>query len=270
MRTKRPILRVLQLTDTHLSADAGQRLAGVDTAESLGQVLALARQWHWPPDLLLLTGDLAEQPSPRAYRRLLEILGDVTMPVGAIPGNHDDPKLLAASLAAQGWRTAPRILQGSWQIILLDSTVPGAVAGALAADQLELLEHGLSELPEHYALVVLHHPPVPVGSPWMDAMGLRQPSRLLEILDNHPQVRGLLWGHAHQAYDGTRGGIRLMGSPSTCIQFLPGALELALDDRPAGYRWLELAADGGIHSGVCRVGNQPGRCWSEPHGGPSA
>jgi Icc protein len=225
-------------------------------------VLTLARRCHWPPDLLLLTGDLAEQPTPSAYQRLGAMLADIGMPIYAIPGNHDDPDLLTAWLCGPTLRAERRIRLASWQIILLDSTLPGAVAGALAPDQLELLEQALGELPRHHALVALHHPPVPVGSPWMDALGLRDAAPLFEILDRHAQVRGVLWGHVHQVFEGARNGVRLMGSPSTCVQFLPGAPAFAIDHRPPGYRWLELAPDGGIRTGVCRLGDASERGWS--------
>jgi Icc protein len=54
----------------------------------------------------------------------------------------------------------------------------------------------------------------------------------------------VLFGHAHQAYDGTHNGIRIYGTPSTCRQFRPGSSSFAVDDRPPAYRRLELAADG--------------------------
>lgn len=48
-------------------------------------------------------------------------------------------------------------------------------------------------------------------------------------------------------------GARLLGAPSTCVQFLPGAAHCAVDTRPAGYRWLDLHDDGRIDSGVRRL-----------------
>ena len=50
-----------------------------------------------------------------------------------------------------------------------------------------------------------------------------------------------------------RNGVRLMASPSSCIQFAPNSRDFRMDDQPPGYRWLELAPDGGIETGVSRV-----------------
>ena len=94
--------------------------------------------------------------------------------------------------------------------------------------------------------------PVVVGGAWRDVVSLANPDALFAVLDRHPQVRGLLWGHIHQPFDGARGAVRLMATPSTCFQFkrTPGG-ELGIADDPPGYRRLTLAPDGGIDTEVC-------------------
>ena len=72
-------LRVLQLTDTHLYASPGGTLLGLNTLRSFQQVVAHVRDFHWPLDLLLATGDLVR---PRRHEiaaalsrvRTLEVL----------------------------------------------------------------------------------------------------------------------------------------------------------------------------------------------------
>jgi Icc protein len=63
-------------------------------------------------------------------------------------------------------------------------------------------------------------------------------------------VKGILWGHVHQSYDGQLGEIRLMGTPSTCVQFKPLVDDFELDTRPPGFRLLTLNADGQIETQV--------------------
>jgi Icc protein len=60
----------------------------------------------------------------------------------------------------------------------------------------------------------------------------------------------MLWGHVHQASDHLRNGIRLMSTPSTCSQFRPNSDDFAVDERPPGYRWLELYPDGTIETEI--------------------
>ncbi|HSG64326.1 MAG TPA: phosphodiesterase, partial [Gammaproteobacteria bacterium] len=57
-------------------------------------------------------------------------------------------------------------------------------------------------------------------------------------------------GHVHQASDRHRGEIRLLSTPSTCAQFLPGHDFFALDNRPPGCRWITLLHDGRIETAL--------------------
>jgi Icc protein len=89
-----------------------------------------------------------------------------------------------------------------------------------------------------------------MGSKWLDEVGLENGDELFAVLDRHPQVRVLLWGHVHQAYEGLRKRVRMLSTPSTCAQFTPGSDGFAVDRRPPAYRWIDLHADGRIETGV--------------------
>ena len=60
--TKHPksgrIIRVLQITDTHLFANSSGCLLGLNTEQSLQAVITKVRANHLPSDLILATGDL--------------------------------------------------------------------------------------------------------------------------------------------------------------------------------------------------------------------
>jgi Icc protein len=99
----------------------------------------------------------------------------------------------------------------------------------------------------------MHHQPLNMGSAWLDGVGLRDADRFLEILDAHSNVRGVVWGHVHQASDRTRGSVRFLSAPSTCSQFLPSSDFFAIDSRPPGMRWLMLQAGGKIDTEVVWV-----------------
>jgi Icc protein len=96
-----------------------------------------------------------------------------------------------------------------------------------------------------------------MGSRWLDQVGLENSDELFAVLDRHPQVRALLWGHVHQELDTWRGQVRLLATPSTCAQFKPHADGFAIDERPPGYRWLHLREDGTLDTGVEWVDEAP-------------
>ena len=242
-------IRIVQLTDLHLYGAADGRLRGVATLPALQATLAAALARHAPWDALLLTGDLV-QDDPSGYAHVRELFGGAATPVYCIPGNHDEPAAMRAALATRPFQICGSALHGAWLLVMLDSYLHGMAHGRLAATELARLAATLAAHPDRHALVMLHHQPVPVGSRWLDGVALEDPAALFAVLDRHPNVRALLWGHVHQAWEGTRNGVRLMCTPSTCAQFKPGSDSFALDRNPPGYRWLELYEDGRVESGV--------------------
>jgi Icc protein len=84
----------------------------------------------------------------------------------------------------------------------------------------------------------------------MDRMKLADAKALFNVIDRHSQVRGLLFGHIHQDFEAERQGVKLIGSPSTCLQFLPESDDFALDALPPAWRRLTLHPDGRIDTQV--------------------
>ncbi len=251
-------LKLLQFTDTHLYADAGGALLGINTEQSLLAILALAQRQHWPADLVLTTGDLVHDGSPQAYTRFLQHFRSLNTPVYCLPGNHDARDTLRNHLQHDSVQWTTQVIRGAWQFCLLDTSVPGSEGGHLATTELQRLEAQLSAHPELHALICLHHQPVPVGSRWLDTMAVDNAGELFTVLDRHPQVRAILWGHVHQDFRQHRNGVELIASPSTCIQFAPQSEDFAIDEIPPGYRWLHLHEDGRIETGVERLYEMPG------------
>lgn len=243
-------IKILQVTDTHIYADPTQRLAGLNTDESLRQLLEIAQQRILPVDLVLVTGDLVHDATAQGYKRIREYILSLNAPALCIPGNHDRNPVMSENVKADTIGTDVISEYGNWIIIMLDSTIAGEVGGHLSGDQLEQLKSGLNNYPDRHILVSLHHHPVSLNSSWIDGIALDNPEELFSILDEYNNVRGLLWGHAHQLYEGERNGVKLMGSPSTCIQFKAGQDKFGIDPAPPGLRWLALLPDGKIKSGV--------------------
>lgn len=248
-----PTLRFIQLTDTHLFDRADGTLRGVNTAQSLAAVVAAVRAREPHIDGVLATGDLSHDGGTPSYRRFVRLLAPLNVPIYCIPGNHDALGVFGCVLKGSQVQSGGRLLANGWQLIFLDSAVPGAVHGHLRPAELARLDAALREHPQMHALICLHHQPVPVESTWLDRLMLDDAGALFQIIDKHPNVRALLWGHIHQDFDAMRDGVRLLAGPSTCIQFKPGCTDFTLDDRPPGYRWLELHSDGRIDTGVAHT-----------------
>ncbi len=250
-------LRVLQFTDTHLYADPDKRLLGVQTQRSLEDCVQLARAQHRQTDLVILSGDLVHDCSEAGYLRLRDTATGFGCPVCVLPGNHDDPAKLTALMGGAPVISGGTFRQSSWQVICLDSSVPASDAGNLDPVQLNRLEQQLARTPETFTLVTVHHPPVAIGSAWMDRIGLRNAAELFAILRGHDRVRAILCGHIHQELDTEHQAVRVLGTPSTCAQFKPRDDEFGVDSLPPGYRWLLLHANGEFETGVRRLSELP-------------
>ncbi|MGH3119208.1 MAG: 3',5'-cyclic-AMP phosphodiesterase, partial [Gaiellales bacterium] len=142
---------------------------------------------------------------------------------------------------------------GGWQLVLLSSAVAGREGGSLGRGGQDILSGLLRFAGDAPTLVLLHHPPVPVGSPWLDTMCLDDAEAFFEVIDRHPNVRAVVFGHIHQTYDEARATLRLLGTPSTCAQFTPRTEHHVKDVQPAGYRWFLLRSDGDWETGVERL-----------------
>lgn len=251
MQQPRP-LRVLQLTDPHLKADSNGMLLGVNTRDSLAAVIDDVLMHCGQPDLVLATGDLAQDGSVDAYEALAQALARFECDSVWIPGNHDNTGRLWP--VAQRYRAERKHLkQGGWQILMLDSSVPGKVHGELTQRELEWLDATLVANPLLPALIALHHHPVDITASWMADIGLHNRDAFWAIINRHPQVRVVTWGHIHQEVDRQENGVRLLGTPSTCIQFTAGAREFSVEERAPGYRWFELDHIGGFTTQVYRA-----------------
>lgn len=244
-------LRLVQITDTHLfEREETAHPIGCVTSRSLRRVLDHVAARSSRPDLLLLTGDLSDDGSPESYRRLRRWVEELGVPYLWIPGNHDDSATIEVELPAH----SRNVVREGWRLVLVSSkrATPDH-DGEVSADELERLAETLAAASEP-TLVAIHHPPLAVGSRWLDEQyPLRNADSVRDIVLRQAQVRVVLFGHVHQEFDATVGGVRFLGAPATCDQFVPGIPQFARDDVAPGYRVVELHSDGALDTEVIRV-----------------
>ena len=245
--------RLVQFTDTHLLVDPAATLRGARTLPRLQACLAHARRHFFPVDAILVTGDVVHD-DPAAYGVVDLVLGDLDVPVLLIPGNHDVPDEMRRRLAHRPFQVGGEFRTANgWQVLLLESWFAESAdgEGQLGDRQLTAVEDALAHDAAPHAFVFLHHPPVRMDSDALDELGLLDGAELCRTVAQHARVRGVCWGHAHQALDiYARNDVRLMCTPATAMQFRPRNPTFEVDDRPPGYRVIDLGADGSIVSEV--------------------
>jgi 3',5'-cyclic-AMP phosphodiesterase len=242
-----------QVSDTHL--DGGERRAG-----RLAAVMSYLNGQRL--DAVVVTGDIADRGLPSEYEQARAIFGSSPHPVFPCPGNHDERAAFRqVMLGGDGdgdedgdgggdgggdGAAAPvnRVYHAAGALFALcDSSIPGRSAGFLADETIGWLDGVLAEQPDRPAFVCCHHPPQ-LTWPYREELGQSGADRLAGLVARHPQVAGVLCGHAHTPAATTFAGRPLLVAPgvfSTLVvpwergqilneQAPPGAAIHILDD----------------------------------------
>ncbi len=227
-------LLIAQLSDPHIGTGPGFLGGRMDTLAALHRAVAHVAGLTPRPDLVLLTGDLTERGTAAEYAAVAAALAALPMPVYAVPGNHDDPKVARDALprcmpvadGAPDGSCCYHLRQGGLHLIALDTVVPRQSHGALGAAKLAWLARTLEACRGEPVLIFMHHPPLPTGIETMDACSLMEGGdALAALIRGHGQVQGVLCGHLHRPVQMQFGGAPLHVAPSVAHQ-------IALDLNP--------------------------------------
>jgi 3',5'-cyclic-AMP phosphodiesterase len=252
---------LIHFTDVHAVADGLLLHDHVDTVGSLATGLAAVVASGRKVDAIVVSGDIADAGDDASYRRVAELLEPAARELGATVvvamGNHDLRANLRAGLTDEeagdgAYDHAVRI--GGLRVITLDTAVPGKAHGELEDGQLEWLRGELATAAPDGSVLVLHHPPIPSALPMMNAIGLREPERLAEVLKGS-DVRLVLAGHTHSATAGSVAGIPVWVGPASA--YLLDPLPPAGTVRGLGfqaYTLVEISASGVMTTQVPVVG----------------
>jgi Icc protein len=229
-----------------LFAAADGSLRGSVTYATLQRVLAHYRQAGWSADHVQVTGDIVQDGTRAAYARFREAVTSIGLPIYCVPGNHDLREMMREVLQGEPFHYCDALEINNWLIAGVDSCMEGKAAGHIGQGELDRLERLVTDTRAGHVMVCLHHPPLPVGSKWLDEVALHNGGEFLQRISAAGKVRLVLFGHVHQAFDDVHRSVRIVGTPSTCRQFAQGSEAFALDEKPPAYRRIELHADGHV------------------------
>ena len=236
----RDTLSFIHITDTHILDNAGESFYALNTRKSLQAVLSSCITRYPDIDFWLFTGDISQTGKPESYSLFCSIIKDYDVPVYCVPGNHDSPEHLQRVIPDCPVNSVHIIQLGRFSLVLLDSWVLNEHHGRISCQNLRQLEDYLQQNCNLFNIIVLHHPPVPVGSQWLDDIGLQNSTEFLQVLSGHPEDTLVLFGHVHQEVDLQSGRLRLLSTPSTCHQFKPLSQAYCPDTLPPAYRFVKL------------------------------
>ncbi|MEU4646939.1 metallophosphoesterase [Nocardia fluminea] len=218
-------LTIVQITDTHLRPE-GELLHGVDTAANLTTVLDRLREFGQRVDVLIFSGDLSDNGSPEAYRRLRAAVEPVAAELGAevvyAMGNHDERTAFGIELLGRD-TVDPDLPHDQCveiagvRIIVLDSTTPFEHDGKLEPEQLAWLADELRTPAPHGTVLVVHHPPLRSPLATLDFLRLKDAEQLAEVVAG-TDVRMILCGHNHLTGASALAGVPVWIGPATAYR----------------------------------------------------
>jgi len=253
---------ISQITDLH----AGQVLevdgCTIDTLACLQRAVAHLNRTSPRPEAVLVTGDLVAQERPGPYRAVAAALGGLAMPWYVIPGNHDDRNLIRETFGAAGYLPGEgeflhyTVERFDLRIVALDTQDPGRDGGLLCPVRLDWLETRLAEAANRPTLIMMHHPPIEIGMPDFDEIGLTGREAFGRIVARHPQIQGIACGHVHRNIVASWQGTLVAVTPGTGYQYalhLDAALGFAKVPEPPTIRHFRYTEKAGLVSHISYV-----------------
>lgn len=255
---------IAQISDAHIKVPGKLAYGRVDTAAALARAVETVNALDPQPDLVVVSGDLVDGGGAGEYAHLLDLLTPLRAPLRAVPGNHDLRGPLRAALSAR-CALAPGEGAVDWvedldevRVIGLDSSVAGGGHGLLEEASLALLGRALAERPGVPVLIFLHHPPVRLNIPGMDADNLRNAEALAELVRPHGGRVAIACGHLHRSASTVFAGALVTVAPGVSHAVLRTAeppVRFVME--PPGYV-LHSLIDGAWTAETCPVGQFDG------------
>jgi 3',5'-cyclic AMP phosphodiesterase CpdA len=223
---------IAHISDFHAVAEGELWRDQIDVNARLEAAVRHLNELDPRPDVVIATGDIAQNGRREEYEAATSILSCLRMPCYVVPGNHDDRDEMRRAFASGGYMPAEGSLQYNIEdfplrIIALDTLCPGSDRGELGEARTRWLALKLVEQLDRPTIVAMHHPPFRTGIRGLDEIRCFGIEGLAGAITANLNVEAILCGHVHRAvsvrWNGTFGCI----APSTGFQ-------IALDFRENG------------------------------------
>ena len=224
-------LLIAQITDTHVGFEPE---AGDEEFNYLRFCMAIdhLRAQSVQPDMLILSGDLADNGAAESYERFKQPLANCDFPIHVMTGNHDHRERLLEAFPecpTHDGFVQYALEAGGLRVLCLDTLQHGRHGGAFCETRAAWLASELAAHRDTPTLIVMHHPPVVSGIDWMDPRpGEAWLQRFEAAIDGHAQIVAIVCGHLHRPVTAAFGSVPVVVTPAV-------APAVSLDLRPVDF-----------------------------------
>ena len=160
------------------------------------------------PDLVIHTGDMAQDGAIAEYEHFRQILSPLDVPVYLTPGNRDQRDAFRTVFHDRGYLPAAGeflhyvIDDQPVRLVALDTVRPGDRRGGLCRDRLGWLDSVLTRGGDKPTVLFMHHPPFDGTEDYPDSFRDRgEAEALSEMVGRHATIVRILCGHLHRPLD---------------------------------------------------------------------
>jgi len=229
-------MRIFQITDLHIARIGQETINNIDVWGKFKA--ALAKAVEVKPDLLVISGDLCYQEGELEIYQCIKIhLDDSGLDYLVIAGNHDDSTLVSKIFQSRLNKETgesyyiKHFPQGD--IIFLDS-----VKKIFSEQQWQWFSKQVAQ--QKPSLIFTHHPPVIVGTPFMDRNHcFLQMDKFAKVAETSNDSLSIFCGHYHVERVVHQKNMTIFVTPSTMVQINGAEEEYTLDHDRTGYRIID-------------------------------
>lgn len=202
-------MRIVQLSDSHLSSDKPARAAELEAC--IRAINALQPK----PDVVVHTGDIAHDGKAEEYETAREMLDELTAPYFVLAGNRDNRQNLIDVFAdGRHLRSDMNFVQYAVEdfdvrLIMIDSMSTVSNKGQLCETRLKHIEQMMTSDPSRPTAVFLHHPPfrVDVGPVSHNFETWSEAEALIALCQRQDHLRAFYCGHVHRTFETSVGSV---------------------------------------------------------------
>lgn len=233
---------LVQISDTHLFSNKNARLKESNTYLNLKITLETISKLEEKPDLILLTGDLSQDCTLESYKHLKELLEPLKIKYYLLPGNHDDVRIMNDVFQCNWVKDQAdySFEYNGWFFYFIDTTVFPDNWGELSNKQLADFDKVIALKKDIPTIVFMHHHPVSVRSKWIDEMALKNADAFNKGIRKNPQIKAVLFGHVHQAFEEIIDSVFYASAPATSYQVVPNVDKFTVEKLVPGFRFISL------------------------------
>ena len=220
-----------QISDLHLAAPGEKTYGIAPMAENLTLCIDHINGLNPAPELVLVTGDIANDATQEQTQRAADLLANLNAPYYVIPGNHDDRDVLwsvfggAAIPERSGQFQNYVIDRPQLRLIGLDSVKAGEPGGEICETRLAWLADRFAEEPAKPTAIFMHHPPCKFGIVETDQYGFDGAEGLAQLIGEQENIICVFSGHIHLIATSSWAGTVVNTAPSMGMQL---ALDLTM------------------------------------------